>query len=275
MRAKSRELIDRGVSIGYEKAADILAALAAAGVDREDTEQPRRRRATEADWAAAAKAWEEGEPAELHRDLLRDTGQADAEDAAEATEWARAVMPAQHRAQELVLGGAGQADEPQRQRVLSGLAAHREAQRLGRPARTTPVDDALASGGSFQRAGQVVPQQPTCEHGETEAHDYRIYTFGGRPYEALCPGPVGQDIAEVCETCGSPEMDERDDECARLEAERDAVEKLCDEWLNAPWSSPMLHLDQGRIDMANRVLTAMGRCPTHCSCESHPKGISE
>jgi hypothetical protein len=65
----------------------------------------------------------------------------------------------------------GQADEPQRRRG---------------------IPDAM-DGPFDPPAGQVVPQQPTCEHGETEAHDYRIYTFGGRPYEALCPGPVGQD----------------------------------------------------------------------------------
>jgi hypothetical protein len=34
------------------------------------------------------------------------------------------------------------------------------------------------------RAGQVVPQQPTCEHGMTEDHSW----WGRR-----CPGPVGQD----------------------------------------------------------------------------------
>jgi hypothetical protein len=73
---------------------DALAdALAVAGVDREDTEQPRRRRATEADWAAAAKAWEEGEPAELHRDLLRDTGQADEPQPTDRREWTQADVP--------------------------------------------------------------------------------------------------------------------------------------------------------------------------------------
>jgi hypothetical protein len=135
-------------SIEHVVVMSLRAALAAAGVDREDTEHGDK--PCEADYSGYCPT--------CKRDS-RDTGQA---------------------------------DEPQRQRVLSGLAAHREAQRLGRPARTTPVDDARASGGSFQRAGQVVPQQPTCEHGFTSMHG-PVFKGSHMDKHATCPGPVGQD----------------------------------------------------------------------------------
>jgi hypothetical protein len=39
-------------------------------------------------------------------------------------------------------------------------------------------------------AGQVVPQQPTCEHGETEWHEVVVTPL---LEHRICPGPVGQD----------------------------------------------------------------------------------
>jgi hypothetical protein len=141
-------------------------ALAAAGVDREDTEQPQTH-------CPDCGAFLIGKPRMCaeHGEPNPDVKRQQWRDAMAAGEPFKNLRP---------VGDTGQADEPQRRTPFMQGYMHVAVPvpPMQRPARTTPIGDARASGGSFGSwladqsrraadakfgAGQVVPQQPPAQ----------------------------------------------------------------------------------------------------------------
>jgi hypothetical protein len=162
-------------------AAELTAALAAAGVDREDTEQPQLDEVYVADLKAAASI-----AATPWTDEVGDTGQ--------AGEPQRPCRHCGHYHRALCLTDnphldcdcppqTGQADEPQR-----CVVCHLTLTRIDPPGGLCCVCLSCV-------IGQVVPQQPTCIHGETEPHPCGAMDCRGT-LKSWCPGPSGDTTGE-------------------------------------------------------------------------------